>query len=109
MRGPWQGAQLRSKISAPSRTCAGVNAYSPAADTLTSASAAPNPLTHRIGTLRSLRQQREGPYRAAGRYVLQLVPRLVAIDAADARQHRDELLALVGERHRLRVDPGPGL
>src|SRR5947208_15826497 len=107
MRGPWQGAQLRSKISAPSRTCAGVNASSRAADTLASASAAPIHLSHRIDTLRSLRHQREGPHRSARRYVLQLIARLVAIDAANARQHRDELLAVVGERHRLRVDARP--
>src|SRR5262249_11518635 len=60
--------------------------------------------------LPSLRQDGEGPDRAALRHrVLELVARDVPIETADARQHRDVLLAVVGIGDGLRVDAGAGL
>src|SRR6266545_1927018 len=58
----------------------------------------------------SVRQDREGPDRAALRHlVLELVARDVPIETADARQHRDVLLAVVAVGDGLRVDAGAGL
>src|SRR5215475_10621150 len=60
--------------------------------------------------LPSLRQDGEGPDRAALRnLVLELVARDVPIETADARQHRDVLLAVMGIGDGLRVDAGAGL
>src|SRR5215475_12430857 len=56
-----------------------------------------------------IRQQRKRPHRSARHHVLQLILRNVPIEATNAREHRDVLLAVVriGDRHS--VDTGTRL
>src|SRR5437868_2531207 len=101
--GPWQGAQLRSKISAPARTCSGAkfSSHHAAAHVATSATTALITLPHIMRLSKSFRHQRKGPYRTSGRHVLEFVAGLIAVDAADAGQDRHVLPAVLRERHRL--------
>src|SRR5262245_16357994 len=64
----------------------------------------------RVRACISVRQQREGPHRAALRdLVLELLARRVPPQSADPRKDRHVLPAVVGVGDRLRVDAGPGL